>query len=289
MADRTIYCKNEGRAVKYFKRRTSARRVLSVFFWFLLILLGIVSGTMPEPAIDPPAADRAESVPAPDASGTPETTSVTKRDLLSGAWTGGGCTYRIDPDGTILIHRVGAASDSISGKYSWLTMGNHSCITMQRGGNALSLQVYLIGDVTESRAVIALGTPFIRVGEGKGIPGTWKHMDRMSRMEWTLGPDTVDYRRTVINSRTLEEQVTEHRAGTYREAGGKYEDGSFQLSFQDGSRAVALPIVYRNLMYLFDLSPSKSLFTRVITALPDTARISEDVPPEKRPEQTKSR
>jgi copper chaperone CopZ len=139
----------------------------------------------------------------------------------------------------------------------------------------------LIGAVTDSRAVIALGTPFLRTERGRGVPGTWKHLDRLSRMEWKFGPDTAEYRRTRLNLKTGEEELAESRAGTYRAASEKYEDGSFLLSFRDGSQAVVLPIVYRNLMYLFDLTPAKSLFSRTREPVTEAGRLTGGDPREK--------
>ncbi len=246
---------------------------------FLSLLLPLPAGGAPDIATK-----SAVVAAGPDAVAPPFPVPITepspgeatpKHELLTGTWSGGGCTYRIDPGGMLWIQRIGAPSDTLRGRYSWFRMGKHDCISMQReGGDILSLQVLLIGEVTESRAVIALGTPFMRAEKGKGIPGVWQHLDRLSRMEWKFGAETAEYRRTIYSPRPGGEQRVESRTGVYREASGKYEEGSFQLSFEDGSRAVILPIVYRNLMYVFDLSPAKSLFSRVREPVTDAGRVT---------------
>lgn len=256
--------------------RTYKRRVTLFFSSLLLFLAGSAPGIAPERAAGTPEQTAAVApLPASAPSPPPSGTAMSKRNLLAGTWRGGGCTYRIDSDGMVRIQRIGVPGDSLRGRYAWFRMGDHDCISMQReNGDSLSLQVMLIGEVTDSRAVIALGTPFMRMERGKGIPGPWKHVDRLSRMEWKFGSETVEYRRTRINLQTGEEQVLESRAGSYHGANENYEDGSFQLSFQDGSGAVVLPIVYRNLMYLFDLTPVKSLFTRVREPVTDAGRFT---------------
>lgn len=276
---------NNTQGSKKIMIRSSRWRVPRFFLPLLLVMLGNVPEIAPEPATGVTKPDSVASKTVPVAPEQSPGVEITKRDLLMGTWKGGGCAYRIDPDGTMRIQRIGAPADTLRTRYAWFRMGNHDCITMHReDGDSLSLQVLLIGEVTDSRAVIALGSPFLRVETGKGITGTWKHLEHLSRMEWKLGPGTVEYRRTVVNPKTGEEQPAESRKGTFIPASGKYEDGSLQLSFDDGARAVVLPIVYRNLMYLFDLSPGKSLFSRIGDPISSAERMTETVQPGKNPE-----
>lgn len=239
-----IYPKKAHGVVKKNIFCISGLRPLPLFLCLILLIPTIVPGTATEPA----------SV-AFDA----------KRNLLAGTWKGGVCTYSFEAGDVLRVLRNDcASSDSLRCRYSWFRMGSHDCIALQPDeADNLSLQVLLIGETTESIAVIALGTPFVRIEGGEGINGIWKHMEPFTRVEWKLGVDTVEYRYTFIDPVTGREQVREVRNGVYRRANDRYEEGSLEVVFRDGNRAVVLPVVYKDMMYLFDLSPAKSLFGRV--------------------------
>ena len=208
-----------------------------------------------------------------------------KHSRIIGTWTKRGLIYRFDADSTLTITKLGGGpSGYLHTPFRWFSMGTHDCITFRRDpSDSLSLEVFLVGTVTDTTAVLALGTPFIRSGEGRGVPGTWKHMDHFTKIEWIFSPETVSYRKSKFAIDTGNETTVEEYSGTWARADGRREPGTFVLSFGGGSRVFVLPIVHRDMMYLFDVSPGKSVFTRPrIESRPDTlsTQISAVVKPE---------
>jgi hypothetical protein len=194
----------------------------------------------------------------------PENTNR-KKGFLIGTWQKRGVTYVFEDAATLSVTRLGGGkSGFIRCPYTWFALGMHECISFQKDpADNLSLQVILVGEVTDSTAVLALGTPFIRSGPGGGLTGTWKHAEHLTRIEWTFGLDTVEYRKIVFDLSTGRETTVEEYQGQWRLAEKKYEPGSYEVTFGENKRATVLPIVYRDVMYLFDLSPGKSFFKRV--------------------------
>lgn len=196
-----------------------------------------------------------------------------KKIALIGTWTKRGLTYRFDADSTLTIMKPGGGpSRYLRTSYRWFSMGTHNCIMFRRDPtDSLSTEVLLVGAVTDTSAVLALGTPFVRSGEGRGLPGSWKHMDPFTRIEWVFSPETVSYRKSKIAIDTGLESTIEEYSGTWERADAKREPGTFAISFGGGSRTFVLPVVHRNIMYLFDVGPGKSVFTRPrVVAIPDT-------------------
>ena len=187
-----------------------------------------------------------------------------KKTLLVGTWQKREITYLFEDEVTLSVTRLGGGpSGYIRSRYTWAALGMHDCFTFRKDpADSLSQQVVLVGEVADSTAVLALGTPFVRSGTGSGLTGTWNHVEHLIRIEWTIGQDTVEYRKMVFNADAGRETVVEEYRGTWRRAEGRYEPGSFTVNFPENGQAIVLPMVYRDLMYLFDLSPGKSLFTR---------------------------
>jgi hypothetical protein len=164
------------------------------------------------------------------------------------------------------VRRTDVPGQVVNGSYSWFRLGEHDCIAFRKaipGEN--DLEILLMGEMSDSTAIIALGTPFVRADSSRGLSGLWKHMEQCERMEWRFGPDTAEYRNTVFEPLTGTERMREERAGTLVK-GEDNEPGSFTVHFRDGKRATILPIIYRDIMYLFDLSPGKSYFVRERTS-----------------------
>ncbi len=196
-----------------------------------------------------------------------------KKSQIIGTWTKRGFTYRFDADSTVTVTKIGGGpSGYLRSPYRWFNMGTHDCVSFRRDpSDSLSLEVLLVGNVTDSTAVLALGTPFVRSGEGHGIPGSWKHMDHFTKIEWIFSPETVSYRKSMFSIDTGYERTVEEYSGPWTRAEGNREPGTFILAFGGGSRTFVLPIVHRDMMYLFDVSPGKSVFMRARPVLqPDT-------------------
>ncbi len=79
-------------------------------------------------------------------------------------------------------------------------------------------------------------------------------------VQWNIGEATIDYSQVVLDLSTGEFKTVEERQGTYIRANRRYDAGRFYIDFQDGKKAVVLPIIYKDIMYMFDLSPRNSLF-----------------------------
>ena len=90
-----------------------------------------------------------------------------KKILLPGMWLKHGFAYHFEDDGTVTALNLGAPPSQIRSPYSWITMGSHSCIAFRKNpADSLSIEVLLVGEMTDSTAVLALGTPFVRAAGG---------------------------------------------------------------------------------------------------------------------------
>jgi hypothetical protein len=88
----------------------------------------------------------------------------------------------------------------------------------------------------------------------------------------------VEYRKTVFDFATGREAVVEEYRGVWKRAEGRYEPGSCEVTFGESGQSIVLPLVYRDMMYLFDLSPGKSLFIRGKAKPPAGARLTRNLP-----------
>jgi len=188
--------------------------------------------------------------------------SLMKRSLMPGVWHRQGFSYMFADTGVFEARSAGSDDQSLKGEYAWFRLGGHDCIAFRnkRPGDDI-FEVFLIGRVTDSSAIIALGTPFVRADSSRGLAGLWKHPASRGRIDWRFGPGTVSYRKTEFEPLSGRERVREERSGSYSKSDDP-EPGSFTVFFDDGNQSSVLPIVHRDMMYLFDLSPSKSLFSR---------------------------
>lgn len=202
--------------------------------------------------------------------------STKKRERLTGEWNKSGLSYTFEDTAALTVTRLeGRPGEQIRGPYAWFTLGTHDCFSFRKNpADSLSLHVVLVGEVTDSTAVLALGVPFVRSGTGFGLQGTWNHAETLTRIEWAFGDSTVIYRKFAFDILTGREAIAEEHRGTWKRAGTGYEPGSCEVMFGGNDRAVVLPMVYRDMMYLFDLSPGKSLFIRGRSKPPTGERLT---------------
>jgi hypothetical protein len=188
-----------------------------------------------------------------------------KKSLLIGTWIQGGLSYTFEDTSMLsVIGPSGGLAESIRTPYRWMKLGVHDCIVFQSNPpDSLSLQVVLVGEVGETEAVLALGVPFAREGKGTGLLGTWCHAERQTCMRWTIGPEDALYSESVCDIAEGSEKMIERHRGKWLNAPEYAEPGSFILDFGKIGQATVLPVVYLDMMYLFDLSKGKSLFTRM--------------------------
>jgi len=197
-----------------------------------------------------------------------ESTAQKKKSLL-GTWRLYNFNYVFEDSVTMKADKSnGKVQLSNRYRYRWIKMGMHDCVLFEKdASDSLSAHIMLVGDVTDSTAVLSLGAPFIRKDTGENLFGSWRYAQNLTRMEWTFGPDSLEYRETILDLSTGYERIIESSRGSYSQnTDSQAEAGSCEVVFQNGKSAVILPIVYKNLMYLFDLSPRKSFFVRDKTA-----------------------
>jgi len=147
-------------------------------------------------------------------------------------------------------------------RYEIVTMRDRNFIRYGKDlADSASTAYMMIGGVDDSTAVLAYGKPFIREGEGKGLYGVWKYVDDLKVIQWDIEADTITYREEELDFTTGALVTSEEHMGTYQHIKYGDEAGRFVIVFTDGKKTEVLPIVYEDIMYMFDLNPSWSLFS----------------------------
>lgn len=206
------------------------------------------------------------------ASGDITVTPDSVRSALTGNWRHFDVTYEFAPDGVMTMH-LERDGDTRSRRFNYrlFRMGiNDFCEYRDHGRGAQGQGLLFIDEISDTSAVIAIGTPFLKTDETSGMLGTWKNVNMYRTLTLTLNPENMSYRETVFDPVTKTDTVVEQRSGTYYRMKGTTDDEGVMLSggryivhFADGSFATLLPVVHNDRMYLFDLSPQKSVFERV--------------------------
>ena len=200
-----------------------------------------------------------------------QTASTTINHAIVGGWERRGFSYVFDSTGVMKAVKItGVPIGFRQYTYSIFKMGINEFIEYRGESDSTSLNVLLINDVRDSTAIIAYGTSFVRADSSEGMIGTWKRVEGFTTMIWSIKPQNIRYRETVYDIASGSTRIIENRGGTYsREPEVMNADakalsgGRYNIRFDDGRRAMVLPIIYKKLMYLFDLSPAKALFVRV--------------------------
>jgi len=192
--------------------------------------------------------------------GIPETDFT--RNTIIGAWVHKGFYYVFQDSVMTAIKTEGEPKGYKSFKYTVERMGGYTFVRYGRdltdsSGNSL----LLVDNVTDSTAVLAFPTTFVRVDSSTGLLGTWKHVVDLTAVELTFQPGTLFYRQYTIDLTTGADSTIESKTGRIRPGIGKYH-GRFHITFDDGTKTTILPILFDDLMYLYDLSPRKSVFVR---------------------------
>lgn len=151
-------------------------------------------------------------------------------------------------------------------KYSLFHTENYDFIKYGKNlSDDTNLDFLLVKDVTDTTALFAAGTLFVRTDSSTALRGSWKYVKNFKTILLDIGVDTIDYRETLYNINTLTTITQEERHGHYTT---RYVDepGLFFISFNDGTETEVLPILFGDIMYLFDLSPRRCIFHRTETA-----------------------
>jgi len=191
--------------------------------------------------------------------GVPE---IDTHEALLGAWEHRGFYYVIQDSTLTAIQMQGEPKGYKSFSYRLEEMGTINIIRYGRDLEDTSdNELLVVTSVTDSTAVIAYPTYFVRADSGKGFLGNWKHVENLNAILLNVGAGSIDYREITLDRISGNTRTVTQKRGFYR---GNYgpQTGQFTVSYDDGSRANLLPIVFDNIMYLYDLSPRKSMFIK---------------------------
>jgi len=197
--------------------------------------------------------------------GTPDTPGA-KQNAIRGAWVHRDFYYVFLDSVMTAVKIAGEPKGYKTFKYTVQEMGGIALIRYGRDlEKTADNQFLLIDDITDSTAVFAFPTVFARQDSGSGFIGVWRHARDTKSVLLTVGSGSIDYRDLELDTSTGILTTKAERRGFYQPGKGKYS-GRFSVVFDDGTKTTLIPIVFRNVMYLFDVSPRKSVFLRADNA-----------------------
>ena len=181
-------------------------------------------------------------------------------DSLYGTWSHFDIYYHFSGDDELRIEQMrDGRQTERKYQYSLIVTGTHTflrCTCEETAETALILK----SDVSDSTAVMALGTAFVRADSGDGLTGTWERSENLSIMRMVFTDKTVEFSESRLDLDTGAMVSVESRRGVFTLATGKR--GQIHVTFESGETVDMVPLVAGNIVYLFDLSPRKSLFVR---------------------------
>lgn len=179
-------------------------------------------------------------------------------DSLAGSWTHHDVRCLFDNEDGLTVIRDNAHSER-KFTYRLISAGDRTflrCVPADGGEAVLMLK----GDVTDSTAVLALGTVFVRADSGDGLTGTWEQANGLSITRLIFSDSTVTFTASRLDMDTGSLVVMESKRGDFTLATGKR--GQIRVAFDSGEAVDMVPLVADGVMYLFDLSPRKSMFVK---------------------------
>lgn len=185
------------------------------------------------------------------------------KNKIVGAWVNNNFYYTFDNQGIMKASKIDSEPISYNTyRYEIIAMGDHEFIRFGRNlSDSASLKLLLVSNVTDSTAMFAYGMTFVKADSIKGLKGSWKHVGNLSLIHWNIDTDTIDYSQVVLDLNTGELITVEEHYGTYIRGVGKGEAGRLFIDFEGGKKAVVVPIFYKDIMYMFDLNPRRTIFT----------------------------
>jgi len=195
-----------------------------------------------------------------------------KIDAIMSGWVQRGLFYVFDNRGVMKAIKI--SGDPIGFRqfqYTTFRMGGNDFVEyIHKRDGKQSVNLLLVDEVTDSTAILSSGTPFVRADSSEGMLGTWKNIKSQTTLLLTIEPEIIRYSETVFDIETGSFKTIESRQGKYRrEPAGRdiYKQtengGRYHITFSDGRTRTLLPVIYDGLMYLFDLTPSKSEFVKI--------------------------
>lgn len=193
--------------------------------------------------------------------------------LLAGTWRQRDITYHFGPGGVMTAVRgTDSEADSLRFRYHTLVDAGNLFVEFSDGVSERPVSLMLVDGVTDSTALLALGTPFVRADGDDGLLGTWRHVAGRTGVTWTIADSTVSYAASRFEPETGEWTLIEERTGYYdrrQPTPDRYDPqkppvdgGRIDIVFSDGGKRTMLPVLHGGRMFLFDLVPSKSGFLR---------------------------
>ncbi|MFC1692408.1 hypothetical protein ACFL1R_02760 [Candidatus Latescibacterota bacterium] len=187
-----------------------------------------------------------------------------KIEAMYGTWIHRDLHYVFEDTGKMKIIKVkGEPKGYKTFEYSWQRIENYDFIyygeSLSENGN---LNFLLIDDVSDSSAVLSVGTSFVRADSSKGFPGTWKHIKDFTTILLNIEFRTITYNETIFDVETGNTIKSEERTGQFDMGKGR-NSGQIYIRFQDVTEVKVVPVLLEDIMYLFDLNPGKSFFRKV--------------------------
>ena len=195
------------------------------------------------------------------APGTPETPGEIK-DAIIGSWIHRDFYYVFQDSVLTAIKIEGEPKGYKTFRYTMESLGAH--VLFRYGKDLIDStdnDFLLVNDVTDSTAVFAIATPFVRADSSRSLTGTWKYVKNLNAIVLTIGTGTIDYFELYPDKITGQTQTAVELHGKYRPGKGKYT-GRLYINFDDGTKTTLFPVIFGDLMYLFDLGPRKSMFLK---------------------------
>ena len=187
--------------------------------------------------------------------------SASNKNSFQGTWINHRAKIIFDPGDSLRINLKLLPEKSGVFVFETVPVGNMELIRYSKTlPDKSNSQFLLFADKTDSTANISYGIPFVRVSGDKGVFGTWKNIRDLSEIRWDIGADFIEYNETQLDLNTGFIIVKERHRGTYT-VGEGYYSGRFYVKFDDNVDAVIFPIVFGKIMYIFDMTPRRALFT----------------------------
>ncbi|MFC1537949.1 hypothetical protein ACFL6H_00870 [Candidatus Latescibacterota bacterium] len=181
---------------------------------------------------------------------------------VAGSWINGDFYYSFDTKGVMRAIKI----DSIpvfyqTYNYELFSMDSHEFIRYGKDlSDSASVNFLFVNTENDSVAMFAYCTPFVRADSAKGLSGEWIYVNGFSTISWNIGSDTIDYTQSVLDTDTGEFLTLEEHHGAYTRGRGLDDPGWYYIDFEDGKKAVVLPILFKDVLYMFDLNMSRAKF-----------------------------
>ncbi len=198
--------------------------------------------------------------------GVPGETELT-REAIIGSWVHKGFYYVFRDSVMTAISTGGEARGYRQFRYDMQRMDGFNFIRYGKelDGSSGTGLLY-VDDVTDSTAVLAFPTTFVRADTtSHGLLGTWRYVNDLNAVDVIFDPGRITYRYYTIDRTTGAETMIESRNGRIRPGKGK-QHYRFHVTFDDETSTTLLPVLFEDLLYLYDLSPRKSVFIRTDSA-----------------------